>query len=72
MVQTYGEGSFFNRFVLISQRRKGDAMKRVLLLIAGLLGGLFVGLLLPTEQREKISRQLAGTMGGMVEHMPDG
>ncbi len=47
-------------------------MKRVLLLIAGLLGGLFVGLLLPTEQREKISRQLAGTMGGMVEHMPDG
>ncbi len=47
-------------------------MKRVLLLIAGLLGGLFVGLLLPTEQREKLSRQIAGTMAGMVEHMPDG
>ena len=47
-------------------------MKRVLFLSVGLLGGLFVGLLLPTEQREKLSRQLAGTMGGMVERMPDG
>ena len=47
-------------------------MKRLLLLIAGLLGGLFVGLLLPTEQRERLSRQLAGAMGEMVEHMPDG
>ena len=47
-------------------------MKRVLLLSVGLIGGLVVGLLLPTEQREKLSRQLAGTMGGMLEHMPDG
>jgi hypothetical protein len=39
-------------------------MKRVLLLIAGLLGGLFVGLLLPTEQRDKLSRRLAGALGG--------
>ena len=47
-------------------------MKKVLLLIAGLLGGLMVGLHLPAEQREKLSLQLSGVIGGMVEYMPDG
>ena len=51
-------------------------MKRVLLPMAMLLGGgiagLMVGLLLSTEQREQLSRQLAGSIGGMVEQMPDG
>jgi hypothetical protein len=47
-------------------------MRSVLLLTAGLLGGLFVGLLMPTEQREKLSRQLAVVMKGMAASMPDG
>jgi len=50
-------------------------MKKVRLLIAilgGAIAGLIVGLLLSTEQREKLSRQLAGLIGGMVEHVPDG
>jgi hypothetical protein len=51
-------------------------MKRVLLLMVILLGGgiagLMAGLLLPTEQREQLSRQLAGSIGGMLEQMPDG
>ena len=50
-------------------------MKKLLLLIAllgGVIAGLMAGLLLPTEQREKLSRQLATSIGGMVEHLPDG
>ena len=51
-------------------------MKKLLLPIAILLGGgiagLMIGLLMPTEQREQLSRQLATSIGGMVEHMPDG
>ena len=51
-------------------------MKRVLLPVAILLGGgiagLMAGLLLPTEQREQLSRKLAASIGGMVEQMPDG
>ena len=51
-------------------------MKKVLIPIAILLGGaitgLMAGLLLPTEQREQLSRQLAASIGGMVEQMPDG
>jgi uncharacterized membrane protein YeaQ/YmgE (transglycosylase-associated protein family) len=41
-------------------------------LLVGGFAGMFAGLLLPTEQREKVSRQLAGVIRGMVEHMPDG
>jgi hypothetical protein len=51
-------------------------MKKVLMPMAILLGGgiagLMAGLLLPTEQREQLSRQLAASIGGMVEHCPDG
>ena len=51
-------------------------MKRVLLpmaiLLVGGIAGLMVGLLLPTEQREQLSQQLAGSIGGMLEQMPDG
>ena len=51
-------------------------MKRVLLpavmLLGGGIAGLIVGLLLPTEQREQLSRRLSGSIGGMVEQAPDG
>ena len=51
-------------------------MKKLLVLLAisldGLLVGLLVGLLLSTEQRLKLSRQLADVLGGMLENMPDG
>ena len=51
-------------------------MKKVLLLLAflidGVIVGLVVGLLLPTEQRLKLSRQLATLIGGMAEQMPEG
>ena len=46
-------------------------MKKVRLLIA-LLGGAIAGLILPAECRAKLSRPLAGLIGGMVERMPDG
>jgi hypothetical protein len=55
---------------------KEKLMKRVLLPMALLLGGgiagLLAGLLLPAEQREQLSRQLAALIGGMAEHCPDG
>jgi uncharacterized membrane protein YeaQ/YmgE (transglycosylase-associated protein family) len=41
-------------------------------LLVGGFAGMLAGLLLPTEQRDKVSRQLAGVIRGMVEHMPDG
>jgi hypothetical protein len=51
-------------------------MKKVLLLMAILLGGVFVGLLaglvLPAEQREKLSRALAVRIGHCLERIPDG
>jgi hypothetical protein len=50
-------------------------MKRVSLLIAllgGVIAGLMAGLLLPTEQREKLSRQLATSIEGMLERCPGG
>lgn len=50
-------------------------MKKVRFLIAilgGAIAGLIAGLLLSTEQRERLSRQLAGFIKGMVGHMPDG
>ncbi len=50
-------------------------MKKILLPMAMVLGGgiagLIAGLLLPTEQRAKLSRQLAASIGRMIEHMPD-
>ena len=60
------------RAVLISLRQKGDAVKRVLLLMAVLLGGAIGFLyLLPAERRENLSRLPGTMMGWMVEHMPD-
>jgi hypothetical protein len=51
-------------------------MKKVLLPMAILLGGGIAGhqagLFLPTKQREQLSRQLAASIGGMVEGCPDG
>jgi hypothetical protein len=51
-------------------------MKRVLLpmviLLGGGIAGLMAGLLMPTAQREQLSRQLAASIGGMVERCPDG
>jgi LuxR family maltose regulon positive regulatory protein len=40
--------------------------------VAIFLNDLMGGLILPTEQREQLSRQLAALIGGMVEHCPDG
>jgi hypothetical protein len=64
---------------MLSQYRsngKEELMKRVLLpmviLLGGGIAGLVAGLLLPTEQREQLSRQLAGSIEGMLEQMPDG
>ena len=42
------------------------------ILLGGGIAGLMVGLLLPTEQREQLSRQLAASIGEMVEDCPDG
>ena len=50
-------------------------MKKVLLLMAILLGvsvGVFAGLLMSAEQREKLSRPVAAAIGGCLEHAPDG
>lgn len=51
-------------------------MKRVLLLMATLLGGVIAGviagLLVPAEQGEKLSRSLAAPIRRCLEHMPDG
>ena len=51
-------------------------MKKVLLLMAILLGGVIAGviagLLMPAKQREKLSRSLAAPIGRCLEHMPDG
>ena len=47
-------------------------MKRVLLLMAVLLGGAIGFLyLLPAERRKNLSRLPGTMMGWMVEHMPD-
>ena len=46
-------------------------VKKILLPLIMLLGGLLVGLALPAEWREKLSRPLAAALGGMVAHMPD-
>lgn len=50
-------------------------MKNVLLLMAVLLGGVFVGvivgLVLPAEWRVKLSQSLAAPIGHCLEHIPD-
>jgi hypothetical protein len=56
-------------------QRKGGIMKKVLLLMAILLGvsvGVYAGLLMSAEQRERLSRPLAAAIGGCLEHAPDG
>jgi hypothetical protein len=51
-------------------------MKRVLLLMAILFGGVVAGVmaghLMPAEQREKLSRLLATPIGRCLGHMPHG
>jgi len=51
-------------------------MKKVLVLIAMLLGGVMAGviagLLMPAGQRAKLSRSLATPIGRCLEHIPDG
>lgn len=51
-------------------------MKKLLVLLVilldGVVVGLIAGLLLSTEQRLKISRQLVGAIRGMEEQMPEG
>ena len=50
-------------------------MKRVLLmaiLLGGVIAGVIAGLLIPAEQREKLSRSLATPIGHCLRHMPDG
>jgi hypothetical protein len=51
-------------------------MKKLLVLLAILLDGisvgLILGLLLSTEQREKLSRQLAVVVAEVEANMPDG
>ena len=50
-------------------------MKKVLLLMAVLLGGVvagvITGLLMPTEQREKLSRSLVTPIEHCLGRMPD-
>ncbi len=50
-------------------------MKKVLLLIAtlfgGVIAGVIAGLLMPAEQREKLSRSLAAPIKSCLEHVPD-
>jgi hypothetical protein len=56
--------------------RKGGVMKklllRILFLLGGLVAGLVAGLLLPAAQRLRLSRQLAAGIGRVAERMPDG
>jgi hypothetical protein len=51
-------------------------MRKVLLpilsLLGGLVAGLIAGLLLPAAQRLRLSRQLEAGIGTMAEKMPDG
>jgi hypothetical protein len=45
---------------------------RILFLLGGLVAGLVAGLLLPAAQRLRLSRQLAAEIGRVAERMPDG
>ena len=49
-----------------------NTLSRLVFLLGGVAAGLMVGLLLSTEQRLKLSQQLAAFMGGMSENMPEG
>ncbi|UCC88300.1 MAG: hypothetical protein JSV81_03060 [Anaerolineales bacterium] len=44
----------------------------IAILLGGVAAGVMAGLLLSTEQRLRLSQQLAATIGGMAEQMPDG
>jgi hypothetical protein len=45
---------------------------RILFLLGGLVAGLVAGLLLPAAQRLRLSQQLAAGIGKVAEQMPDG
>jgi hypothetical protein len=47
-------------------------LSRIMILLGGVAVGVTVGLLLSTEQRLKLSQQVAAMIGGMVERIPDG
>ena len=42
------------------------------MLLGGVITGVIAGLLMPAEQRKKLSRSLAIPIGRCLEHMPDG
>jgi hypothetical protein len=44
----------------------------ILLPLGGLVAGLVAGLLLPTAQRLRLSRQLKAGIGSVAVKMPDG
>lgn len=45
---------------------------RIIFLLAGVIFGVVASLFLPIELRERLSRNLAGVIEGMVNQMPDG
>ena len=51
-------------------------MKKYLLLFGVLLDGVIIGLaaglFMSTAQRLRLTQQIAGAIGGIEEHMPDG
>jgi hypothetical protein len=47
-------------------------LQGLLFLLGGLIVGLIAGLLVPTEQRLKLSRYLADGIERVAEQMPDG
>ena len=42
------------------------------ILLGGMIAGVIAGLLMPAEQRKKLSRLLAVPIGHCLEQMPDG
>ena len=56
-----------------TSRDYGDAnMRKPLLLIAFLLGGVIGGILMPAMWRARLSQPLAVALGNMCAHVPDG
>ena len=49
-----------------------EKLVRLAILIDGIIIGLVIGLVLPSEQREKLSRQVVEVMTALLEYMPDG
>ncbi len=64
------------RLYYLSKLEVNPGMKKVLLLMAILLGGVITGvvagLLMPAKQREKLSRSLATPIEHCLGRMPDG